>query len=438
MNSSAQGWDLLVLLFAHSFTQPSFNLFSNLLAGWILCPGRHTVTRIIRVIDAEGEHAHDAYHRFLRVGAWSMATLWKTAAQTIVSALNLSEKLDLDLDDTLFHKSGKKVNGAGNFRDAVRSCGKRVVYALGLNLVILTLRVRPPWGGEPLGLPINVRLYGKGGPSHLELGEEMIKEVAEWFPDHRFVLSCDGAYASMAGKTLPRTHLVSRMRRDAALYELPPKRKKRGRGRPRKKGKRLPSPPELARRRKKGWVRAKIDERGKLVDRLLLAIPVLWYAVCPDRQVLLVIVRDPEGKQEDDFFFTTDLPAGKADFGAVGTQVASQYAGRWSIEDTNRNIKQFLGGEDPQSWKGEGPERAAALSCWIYSAVWLWYLTTHGTKITWPSLPWYPAKTRPSFADALAALRRVLWRRRISSASELGPHPAKIFAALIEVLATAA
>lgn len=41
-------------------------------------------------------------------------------------------------------------------------------------------------------------------------------------------------------------------------------------------------------------------------------------------------------------------------------QVASIYAGRWSIEDTFRNTKQLLGGEDPQSWKCQGPERGAA------------------------------------------------------------------------------
>lgn len=431
MSSPVQAWDLLVCMFAQSFTQPSFALFSNLLAGWVLCPGRHTVTRIIGVIDAEGDHAHDAYHRLLRTGVWSMAALWKTAALAIVASLKLTGILDLDLDDTLFHKSGRKVNGAGIFRDAVRSSGKRVVYALGLNLVILTLRIKPPWGGEPLGLPINLRLYRKGGPSHLELGEEMIKEVAEWFPDHRFVLSCDGAYPSLAGRSLPRTDVVSRMRRDAALYELPPKRKKGDRGRPPKKGKRLPSPQEMARRRKKGWVRTNVEERGKIVERLILAIPVLWYAVCPDQQVLLVIVRDPDGKQDDDFFFTTDLLA-------TGAQVASQYAGRWSIEDTNRNVKQFLGGEDPQSWKDKGPERAAALSCWLYSIVWLWYLTTQGTKPSWISRPWYPAKCRPSFADALAALRRELWRRRVFPMSDRRPHTPKIFDTLIEVLATAA
>ena len=113
-------------------------------------------------------------------------------------------------------------------------------------------------------------------------------------------------------------------------------------------------------------------------------------------------------------------------------------AGRWSIEDTFRNVKQLLGGEDPQTWKGEGPERAASLALWLYGAIWAWYIKTQGSKTTWPALPWYPAKKTPSFADALAALRRVLWRDMIfvrSGSRSLAP---KIAATLIEVLARAA
>lgn len=105
--------------------------------------------------------------------------------------------------------------------------------------MVLTLRVRPPWGGEPLGLPINVRLFRKGGPTHNELAQAMLEEVAGWLPEHRFVLFGDGAFASLAAVELPRTQVVSRMRRDAALYE--PAHPRTGkRGRPCKKGERLP------------------------------------------------------------------------------------------------------------------------------------------------------------------------------------------------------
>ncbi|MGH3756134.1 MAG: hypothetical protein ACRDRP_26325, partial [Pseudonocardiaceae bacterium] len=79
----------------------------------------------------------------------------------------------------------------------------------GWNLVVLTLRITPPWGGEPLGLPINMRVYRKGGPTHNELAEAMIEQVAGWLGDRMFRLGCDGAYAGLAGRNLPRTHVVS-------------------------------------------------------------------------------------------------------------------------------------------------------------------------------------------------------------------------------------
>jgi hypothetical protein len=44
--------------------------------------------------------------------------------------------------------------------------------------------------------------------------------------------------------------------------------------------------------------------------------------------------------------------------------------GRWSIEDTFKNTKQSLGSEEPQTWKGQWPERAAVISLWLYSVVW--------------------------------------------------------------------
>jgi len=52
-------------------------------------------------------------------------------------------------------------------------------------------------------------LYRKGGPSLLDLGQAMIEEVAGWLPDRHFLLGCNGAYAPLAGRELPRTHVVS-------------------------------------------------------------------------------------------------------------------------------------------------------------------------------------------------------------------------------------
>jgi hypothetical protein len=426
-------WQSTVAHYATEFTAPSFLLFSQLLTAWLLCTGRRTVTGMLRLIEPTQRRAHDAYHRLLRTGAWETARLWRLLVETLLAFFYPCPDVvvPLDLDDTLFHKAGRRVNGAGTFRDAVRSSAKHVVYAWGLNLVVLTLRVHGPWGGEPLGLPINVRVYRKGGQSHAALAEDMIRELADWFPQRRFHLCADGAYACLAGRELPRTHFTSRLRRDAALFEMAPPRRTGRRGRPRKKGRRLPTPEQLAARvRPAHWQRTVIDMRGHPVERLLHSQTVLWYHTCPDHLVRLVIVRDPDGKQHDDFFFTTDIDA-------HSSAVATQYAGRWSIEDTFRNTKQYLGGEHPQCWKGKGPERAAALSLWLSSVVWLCYIACAGASTTWVRLPWYPMKRTPSFIDALATLRRALWSNTIFSNCDRQSLSPKFLAPLIDALAYA-
>ena len=212
----------------------------------------------------------------------------------------------LDCDDTVYKKTGRKVEGAGTFRDAVRSTRARVVHAWGLNLVIITLRVTPPWGGCPLGLPLNMRVHRKGGPTTVEPAAHMIGEIAGWLPGRQLHLYADGAYATLVGADLPRTVVTSRLRRDAALYEPAPPRTGRP-GRPRTKGARLPTPPELA-AAATDWVQADIDSRGTTVTRLLWHRDVLWYRVNRRRLVRLIVVRDPTGTQPDDFFVTSADP----------------------------------------------------------------------------------------------------------------------------------
>ena len=151
--------------------------------------------------------------------------------------------VELLCDDTLFHKTGRKVAGAGVFRDAVRSTVGRVVYALGLNLVVVAVRTTPPWGGCPIALPVDARLHKKNDTTTtVAHAAAMMREIAGWLPDRELHLCADGAYATLVGADLPRTQVTSRMRRDAALFQgAPPPTGKRGR--PRTKGDRLPTPP---------------------------------------------------------------------------------------------------------------------------------------------------------------------------------------------------
>ncbi len=111
----------------------------------------------------------------------------------------------------------------------------------------------------------------------------MLREVAAWFPEYRLVLMADGAYGSLAKRRLTRTTLVSRMRRNAALYTEPPARKPGQRGRPRKKGDRLPTPEHWAATLpQSSWQTVNATIRGKEHKRLVFAHRVLWYETCPD------------------------------------------------------------------------------------------------------------------------------------------------------------
>ena len=421
-------WASLLDLFAEVFTAPTAELFRDLATAWILCPARRTVTGMIRGGGLLHRRPHDAYHRLVRAASWSVDVLWDRTADFVIGLFAPSGVVDLLLDDTLFHRRGRKVHGAGIFRDAVRSSKNSVVYDRGLNLLVLALRVRPPWGGEPLALPLAVRLHHKHGATLLDLGEAAIRRLAKRHPDRSFQLIADGAYAPLAGVELPRTHVTSRIRRDAALYDLAPPRRPGQNGRPRKKGERLSSLTVWASRTQKGWENVVVDRRGRLDRQLVLTRIVLWYGTCGARPIRVVVSRDPTGHEKDDFLFTTDL---RMSPGAV----VSTYFGRWPIEDTLRASKQSLGGQEPQTWRGAGPERAASLSFWLYSAVWTWYLQAQGPKPRLVKLPWYPKKERPSFLDAMASLRGELWRAEVSSRFEGEPRLHEITGPLVEALA---
>jgi hypothetical protein len=422
-------WTALLQQFFPLFTAPGAEIFSRLMIGWILCTARRTVTGILPFADPWAKRAHDAYHRFFPEARWSMAELWKLLAKMLIQAFCRDRIIILALDDTLFHRSGRKVNGAGWWRDAVRSTHKNIVYAWGLNLVVLTLQIQPPWGGEPLGLPINMRLHRKNGPTLTELAAQMINEVRQWLPKRPFRVVADGFYATLAGKDLGVVTIISRIKRNANLYDLPPKRREKRRGRPRTRGKKLAKLEKMA-AHIQNWQTVTFRQRSKTVKRLVYTRVVLWYAVSR-KPILLVISRDPKGKEKDDFFFTTDVTMDPA-------EVLACYSDRWAIEDTFKNAKQLLGGQQPQTYKAKGPERAAGLSLWLYSMVWLWYLKQKAGQRYFIVQPWYLQKSTPSFTDALICLRRELWRERIKCMFGISAVHDKKFQFVLEALAPAA
>ena len=423
MHTVISTWTDIIQQFFPIFTAPGARIFSRLMTGWILCTARRTITGILPFADPGFQRAHDAYHRFFPDSRWDINKLWQSLTVMLVKIFCPRGIITVALDDTLFHHSGRKIHGAGYWRDAVRSAKKNIVYAWGLNLVVLTLQIQPPWGGELLGLPIHMRLHRKNGDTLIELAMQMVNQLHQWLPKRGFRLVADGFYATLAGRQMPKTHLVSRIQCNAKIFDLPPKRRKKTRGRPRKKGKRLASPQKMA-SYIRDWTLIEFCQRGKTVKRWVYTRPVIWYWVS-HQPIRLVISKDPAGKERDDFLFTTDLTM-------TASEVLECYNDRWAIEDTFKNTKQLLGGQQ------QGPERAAALGLALYSIVWLWYLRQKSRARTFWIQPWNRQKTAPSFADALCCLRRELWGQRIKYMFGNSAVHDKKFEFLMEALASAA
>jgi hypothetical protein len=380
--------DALVDVLRPAFTQPSFLTGCELLLGWLMCLGKHTLSRVAQnvhpevVPDHTQRHGLDRYYNFFERSAWTPKALAYRVAVLIVTRLEFLGIITLLVDDSLAHKRGKSVWGLGWFRDAVASTRKRVATAPGHNWVVVAVAVYLPGGDAPvLALPLVARLHvpGKGQPTCPELARQLLAEVLEWFPERRFSLVADGAYASkrLLADLDERVTFVGRMRGDAAVYDpRVPKVKASQRGRKAQKGPRLPKPREAAAKadRKRTatgqwvWQAVPVTVYGCARQLQAFAYEAVWPTVLGTRPIQVVVVRDPERRLRDAYLFTTDLDASLE-------WVITQFAWRWSIEVLFRSSKQVLDIEAPQHWSRESVEKLAPWVWSMQSVIMVWYIT---------------------------------------------------------------
>jgi SRSO17 transposase len=431
--SLISAWNNIVLQLSYIFTEPTARIWQQIVLGWILKRGPTTVTGIFRTLGNLANKHWTVYQKFFYRAAWSLeelsiAVLVHVIYPMIVESGVLDEVAgkpvaDMAIDDTTVGRCGKHVAHAGWFRDASTSASshKGTVIHWAHNWLVGAITVRlPRWPMIRWVLPVIFALYRKQSDcktedifrTRQELAGEMIQTTAEALPEVQLRVSTDGQYAKrQVVQALPEgVNLVSRIRRDAAIYQLPPKRRRKGkRGRKPKKGKRLPCPRKMAAYRKKGWEKITVYKQGYQVQRLVLGITCLWYHVCRDVPIRMVIVRDPSGKEKDDFFFCTDARV-------ADEEIVQRYYDRWGVEECILEAKQHMGFESTQGWCSKTVNRQAPLAMLLVTLVKAWYARCAADE---PSLlpetmPWYAHKRHPSFVDMLSGLRKVLWQHRIS------------------------
>jgi hypothetical protein len=141
-----------------------------------------------------------------------------------------------------------------------------------------------------------------------------------------------------------------------------------------------------------------------------------------------VFVRDRAGTHRDEYFAATD-PALRPE------QVVGLYTGRWPIETTFQAARAHLGLETPRQRCERSVLRTTPCLFGLFSVVCLIFAAHAQRRRVRPTnaAAWY-AKAEPTFSDAIATVRRLIWTETIIRSRCRGRGPGKWPTPLRELL----
>ncbi len=148
----------------------------------------------------------------------------------------------------------------------------------------------------------------------------------------------------------------------------------------------------------------------------LPAVPIRW-----------VVIRDPKQKFTPQALLCTNVEA-------EPLQIVSWFVLRWQLETTFQAVRTHLGVETQRQWNELAIARTTPALLGLFSLV---ALLAHQQATMSPlsvrQAAWY-TKAHPTFADALAAVRRQLWMAIYSCMSDAEDDPQKLQHMVLEQL----
>jgi hypothetical protein len=309
---------------------------------------------------------------------------------------------------------------------------KLVISVVGFGLNGRATRSSKPIGSgntaRPRGASIgwcSQRFHTDGCGCSFQTKLQQAATLVEWIKPlvaagKRLWVVVDGFYTKRPFlKPVLATHsvVIGRLRKDAAVYDLPRKLKKgqrRGPGRPPTYGRKRIS---LAKRagQPRGWQSVECVQYGERVTKTIKSFPATYHPAGGEIQV--VIVREDRGPQ---FFFGTGSEITAVD-------ILEGMADRGAVESMFRDLKETAGAGQQQVrrfWRNLG---AWHLHLWLDSLVELWaWLKGKASLCDRRDSPWDDAERRPSHADRRKALRRQMLREEFSVVTAASPITSQI------------
>lgn len=407
----------VLLPFSVLFSQPTWNNALTLVFGALLCRGKRTVCAALRILGLSHETSFAKYHHILNRVNWSPLLASKILLKMLVQIAGRINPLVMFIDETLERRKGPKIKAKGYYRDAVRSSRKCAVISSGLKWLTLALAYRFPFSARVFALPFMTvlepskkgdRSKNKRHKTTLEWTVQMLIQVVKWLGDVPIILVGDGGFAcgKLAWRCLKlKICLVTRLKMNARLYNIPDAIDAKKRGRRRIKGSKLCSFKEMIDMPNLGWKEIVIVGYGNRPKRIkYISNTSLWggdgFRPVPIRWVLVI---DPLGELDP-------LPLMSTNVQMCPEKMIALYIQRWNLEVTFEEVREHLGVETQRQWSDKAIARTTPILLGLYTIVCLIANRLHEEyPIEVAQTTWY-AKTDATFSDLLKAVRKVLWK----------------------------
>jgi hypothetical protein len=286
---------------------------------------------------------------------------------------------------------------------------------------------------------IGAILSGAGTPaSDIDrTGWPIIQTVVRWLPGRAIVFVADSRFAVIdllhRVSRLRGASLITRLRLDAALYDLAPAPKPRQKGRPRLKVARRPRPKTVLADPLTQWMKLTVEHwygDGLRQVEVCTDTAIGYHTGLPPVAIRWVLIGDPLQEFEPQALLWTNLQH-------TPHQMLTWFVRRWTMEVTMEEARAHLGLETQRQWSDLAMARTTPALFALFSLVTLTAqarIKTDTTVIR--TAAWY-AKTQPTFSDAIAWVRRQLWCHRYFSTSDQNTDRIKIPRSLFERLTDA-
>ncbi len=435
----------MIIAFAPLFVHRSWRHAQVLLIGALLAPGQRTVASLLRIAGLSRERHFVNYHRVLSRAAWCPRAGARILLGRIIDAFVPDGPVVMDIDDTIERRRGRRIRAKGIYRDPVRSSDAHFVKTSGLRWMSLMLLAPIPWAGRVWALPVLTALapserfcreQGRRHKTLLDWGRQLALQARRWLPDRDLILVTDSAFSALLFLDAMRRAgitTITRLRLDAALYEPAPRRLPGTIGRPRRKGARLPTLAQVLARKSSHWQSLHVPGwygAGQRTIEIASATAVWQHGGLPVVPIRWVLIRDPLNRFTPQALLCTD-PARDP------VHIVSWFVRRWQVEVTFQEARVHLGIETQRQWSDRAIARTTPCLLALFSIVTLLaaQLTARERRQV-AGTAWYH-KQQPTFSDALAAVRRAIWREQAFVTSRRRSHSAKVRVALPDAWAYA-